>query len=64
MSVGVGQVTPGLYSCTCMETDYAEYRVTVKKVDDELIVVDPGLGRVGLDVYTNSLTDLVMFKIG
>lgn len=62
--IGVGQITEGQYSCTCMETDYAEYSVTVKKIDAVLHVVDRDIGIVTLAEYESSLTDLTMFRIG
>lgn len=62
--IGVGQVTEGQYSCTCMETDYTEYTVTVKKIDEVLHVVDKDVGTVVLEEYESELTDLTMFRIG
>lgn len=62
--IGAGQVVEGVYSCTCMETDYTEYTVTVKKIDEVLHVVDKDAGTVVLEEYESELTDLTMFRIG
>lgn len=62
--IGLGQVTEGQYSCTCMETDYTEYSVTVKKIDGVLHVVDEEVGTIPLLAYEADLTDLTMFRIG
>ena len=66
MTVGVmtEMVSEGTYSCTSMESDYAEYKVTVSRKDGCLVVCDPYTGELPLDKYIDGLTDLVMFKIG